>query len=430
MTAQNVWGLGYVNDLIERDQSTTTPGTLDQRIYAQEDANHNITSLTDANGIVVERYLYDPYGVVTVLNPDGSVRGDGTFASSLYKVPNLFQGMRYDAPTGNYTTPNRDYDPNLGTWLEEDPAGYVDGSNTYQMERSGVASAVDPSGLATEEDHFPEISAVSEILKQGLGGSASQGVPSGPNKLYEPNYMYATVSSGMGHYEVGATTAAEQKLADAYSLAQLPIMPQIDDGSGVPDVLAFADMAFDAFTGHTWSQGFDFLGVPDWHVKGPGTAYGHWANGLKPDAELLGNGLRMLAEVGVGAEIFEGAEAAEMAATSRSVSEVNEALSLSLSQAPSEIEEIAAAENERLIAGSIRNVNPTGGTMNCVNCSIATDLTLAGNAASHCRGRLPPSAFLKIHLVVSSNLSLGQCRSGVFFPKVVMGPEASCSVNR
>jgi RHS repeat-associated protein len=32
----------------------------------------------------------------------------------------------------------------------------------------------------------------------------------------------------------------------------------------------------------------------------------------------------------------------------------------------------------RTLAGSIRGVNPTGGTANCVNCAIATDATLAG----------------------------------------------------
>jgi RHS repeat-associated protein len=37
-------------------------------------------------------------------------------------------------------------------------------------------------------------------------------------------------------------------------------------------------------------------------------------------------------------------------------------------------------------AGSIRGVNPTGGTMNCVNCSIATDATLAGRPASALNG--------------------------------------------
>jgi hypothetical protein len=44
--------------------------------------------------------------------------------------------------------------------------------------------------------------------------------------------------------------------------------------------------------------------------------------------------------------------------------------------------ESAAADGEGMLAGSIRNVNPTGGTMNCVNCSVATDSTLGGSAAS------------------------------------------------
>ena len=42
----------------------------------------------------------------------------------------------------------------------------------------------------------------------------------------------------------------------------------------------------------------------------------------------------------------------------------------------------AIEEIEGGLAGSIRNVNVTGGTVNCVNCAIAGDATLAGNAAS------------------------------------------------
>jgi hypothetical protein len=34
------------------------------------------------------------------------------------------------------------------------------------------------------------------------------------------------------------------------------------------------------------------------------------------------------------------------------------------------------------LAGSIRDVNPTGGKLNCVNCAVATDSTLAGAPAS------------------------------------------------
>jgi hypothetical protein len=42
----------------------------------------------------------------------------------------------------------------------------------------------------------------------------------------------------------------------------------------------------------------------------------------------------------------------------------------------------AAAEDAAVVAGSIRNVNAIGGKMNCVNCVVATDATLAGRAAS------------------------------------------------
>ncbi len=138
-TARNVWGITYVNDLVVREQSTTTPGTLDQRRYVQHDANFNTTALTDSSGNVVERYQYDPYGAMTVLNADGTVKGDGTYGSSQYHVPTLFQGMRLDGVTGHYRTPNRDYDPATGTWLEADPAGYIDGSSRYQFTRSGPA---------------------------------------------------------------------------------------------------------------------------------------------------------------------------------------------------------------------------------------------------------------------------------------------------
>ena len=47
------------------------------------------------------------------------------------------------------------------------------------------------------------------------------------------------------------------------------------------------------------------------------------------------------------------------------------------------------------LAGSIRNVNPTGGGVNCVNCAIASEYTLRGSAAS----ALPASGPLPINLI-------------------------------
>ena len=48
-----------------------------------------------------------------------------------------------------------------------------------------------------------------------------------------------------------------------------------------------------------------------------------------------------------------------------------------------------------VIAGSIRNVNPTGGRMNCVNCAVATDATLAGRPASALPGGATPISILE-----------------------------------
>jgi RHS repeat-associated protein len=151
VTSQSVWGLDYVNDLVAYDTNAASGSLgisgsgLGQRLYAQHDANYDVTALTDTTGTVVERYMYDPYGNVTVLNPDGTVRGDGTLASSHFGVPNLFQGMRYDSVTGLYSTLNRDLNPATGTWMEQD-GGYCDGSDLYQVLSSDPVSAVDPLG--------------------------------------------------------------------------------------------------------------------------------------------------------------------------------------------------------------------------------------------------------------------------------------------
>jgi hypothetical protein len=46
--------------MIERDRGS-------ERFYVQQDANWNVTALIDTSGNVQERYIYDPYGTVTIL---------------------------------------------------------------------------------------------------------------------------------------------------------------------------------------------------------------------------------------------------------------------------------------------------------------------------------------------------------------------------
>ena len=45
-----------------RDSDSSPSNGLERRLYAQQDANGNVTALVNTSGNVVERYVYDPYG--------------------------------------------------------------------------------------------------------------------------------------------------------------------------------------------------------------------------------------------------------------------------------------------------------------------------------------------------------------------------------
>jgi uncharacterized delta-60 repeat protein/RHS repeat-associated protein len=117
-------------------------GEMEERLYVLNDANYNVTALASANGAVVERYLYDPYGARTILTPTWGSRSSSSFAW-VYG----HQGGRLDGFSGLYHFRNRDLSPTLGRWMQKDPLGYVDGMNSYQYVHSNPAAHLDPSGL-------------------------------------------------------------------------------------------------------------------------------------------------------------------------------------------------------------------------------------------------------------------------------------------
>ena len=115
-----------------------------QRAYAQTDANYDVTAITGPGGVVLERYGYDPYGGRTVLEADFSGDGDGL---SDYGFAHGFQGGKADGATGLIHFGAREYSPTLGRWMQQDPAGYVDGMSVYEALRSAPTGHSDPSGL-------------------------------------------------------------------------------------------------------------------------------------------------------------------------------------------------------------------------------------------------------------------------------------------
>jgi RHS repeat-associated protein len=48
----------------------------------------------------------------------------------------------------------RNYDPSLGRWINQYPAGYINGVNTYQFVMSNPVGNVDPEGLFKDDIKF------------------------------------------------------------------------------------------------------------------------------------------------------------------------------------------------------------------------------------------------------------------------------------
>ena len=76
-----MWDLRYIDAPVApgpergggRRRGDGHPG-LEERVYYTNDANMNVTALVNTSGTVVERYVYDPYGKVTFLMGDWSLR--------------------------------------------------------------------------------------------------------------------------------------------------------------------------------------------------------------------------------------------------------------------------------------------------------------------------------------------------------------------
>jgi RHS repeat-associated protein len=147
---QFVWGQRYPDDLVLRARDSTGGGTLNERLYALQDPNWNVTAVADGTGAVQERYGYDAYGVVAFLTPAFSARGSSSYGSEV-----LYAGYRWDSETGLYQVRRRAYAPHLGCWLQRDPLGYgtLD-TNLYRYIGNRPTIVTDPSGLGSAKQAF------------------------------------------------------------------------------------------------------------------------------------------------------------------------------------------------------------------------------------------------------------------------------------
>ncbi|MBM4092022.1 MAG: RHS repeat-associated core domain-containing protein, partial [Planctomycetes bacterium] len=142
---QYVWSQRYIDAPILRDKNTDTDGLCDdERIYYLSDANFNVTTLIDTSGDALERYVYTPYGVLTIYDATWSnVRSTSTYSNSY-----TYTGRQLDAETGLFHYRRRTYCPSIAVFVSRDPIGYTAGQNLYRYVSGNPAAALDSYGLS------------------------------------------------------------------------------------------------------------------------------------------------------------------------------------------------------------------------------------------------------------------------------------------
>ena len=108
---------------------------LGASVFYEQDSLDSITSLTSLTASLLNTYAYDTFGNLTA--------SIGSFVN-----PYLYTGRDYDPETGLRYYRARYYDPAVGRFISEDPAGFMGGDvNFYAYVMHDLIDFSDPSGL-------------------------------------------------------------------------------------------------------------------------------------------------------------------------------------------------------------------------------------------------------------------------------------------
>jgi len=184
---QWLWSVQYIDAPVLRWRDTDANGTLDETLYYCNDANMNITALINTDGSVAERYVYDPYGKVTIYDDDWS---DTVSWANSKQNEILYCGYRFDNESGLYSVRHRYYHPTLGRWTSRD-GWYWDGMNLYEYVHGQPPNMVDPSGLWVSSIH-------KKITEDALNSFAQYATRLDPG--FKKSFVDGNVNTDYGGY--------------------------------------------------------------------------------------------------------------------------------------------------------------------------------------------------------------------------------------
>ena len=147
---------------------STTNGVYNTYYYVLN-VQGDVVGLLNSSGAIAAKYTYDPWGKVTVQNPNGTANTSSSFIGNIN--PLRYRGYYYDTETGFYYLQTRYYDPAIGRFINADTYTTTDetgllSTNMFAYCENNPGMGTDPTGefLDTVFDVISLCSSVAEVI--------------------------------------------------------------------------------------------------------------------------------------------------------------------------------------------------------------------------------------------------------------------------
>jgi RHS repeat-associated protein len=226
------------------------------------------TITRSSDGAIVWRWDQDPFGTAV---PNQNPSGIGSFSYNP-----RFPGQYYDVETGLNYNYSRDYDSQIGRYIESDPTGLKGGNNTYAYARSNPEQLIDPTGETAWH-----------------GQSMAYGVVAGIGMTFTKYFLTSDCENGKiasaTVYAVGPAAGADIEGAPPVS-GSYDEEVNFNDNMTTPDPNVFdgSYISFNAgfVTGTGGAAHATKLGGATFSGPGPSSYQGGWSYGLELGASV------------------------------------------------------------------------------------------------------------------------------------------------
>lgn len=344
----------------------TYDGTNLTTQYWHKDQQGSTMVISDASGKAagIERLAYEPFGKRR--NANGTSDAAGTLTSANTERGYTEQEMMDEVGLINMN--GRIYDPAISRFLSPDPTiqapNYLQAYNRYSYTMNNPLKLFDPTGFSsTECTPSDPYGTGSEDSNTNYGGYGDNYAVGSSTSSWSTSNSFSSLNSGtfggvnsLNNFQYSTLGLSDQ--ADFFSSNQWTIQSISNGVLSDQDRCRGLRCTYLSAVSYSPARDNPFL-------RGFTQPFGDLY------AYLTGNQFNPLTGEQPSKSYYSKANTVITVATSFIAVPVEDAIL--------GVKSFANAAKE---AGSIRGVNAIGGKMNCVNCAIATDATLAGRPAS------------------------------------------------